>query len=1583
VIYNFSALADGQSISFNPTADILNFDQNIIAAADLRVVQEGASTRVSVLSGTYAGKDILLSGATPFQLATTNVRFADGSALLIGDNSTATGDDAANTLSGGDGRDQLSGFGGNDSLVGGAGDDVLNGGAGADTLNGGPGDDSYIVTAGDVLSDSGGIDTVHTDVSWTLGAEFENLTMTGTASISVQGNNLNNLIVGNDGNNFINPRAGDDTIYGMGGNDSIDMSTGGTDSPGNKYINGGAGIDTVDFDGYAKSALIANLGAGWVVGGGVAGAGSSTIYDVERFIGGSFDDGIVGGAGADYLDGRGGNDTINGDAGNDTLLGGAGNDNIVGGTGNDSVSGGAGSDAFLFDVAPGGANADRITDFSSGVDDLRFDGTAYANGLGPSGGFVAGDERFWAAAGAASGHDGTDRLIYDTSTGNLWFDADGSGSGGAHLVATLQPGAALAATDITVDNGSGTIQGTSGNDSLEGADGPETLDGGAGNDTLAGAGGDDVLLGGDGDDSLDGGSGADSIVGGNGNDTLVGSRLDPDIDTMDGGAGNDSYIIGRDFSTSWSMQPVLRDSGGIDTIVANSGHWTLGAGFENLTLGFDFATDGNAFGQGNELDNVITGFHGWWVSNTLDGGDGNDTLTGGDARDTFLFAAGTGNIGQDSVNGGRSDDLLDFSGARSGVAVDFRSGAAAGGGNGGSGALSFESIEAVYGSRFGDRLIANDGVMHENVRSGEQWFAGPSMQGRGGNDTLMGGAAADTLYGDQEAGESGLSGDDSLVGGGGNDTLSGGAGADRLDGGIGNDSLSGGTGGDSYAFTVAPGTANADTIADFESGQDLIRLDAAVHATLGASGRFGAGDGRFYAGAGATSGHDADDRVIYNTTTGQLSYDADGAGAVASQLIATLQAAPALAATDIAVDNGTPGSAINGTPGNDSLTGTTGGDTIDGGAGNDTINGSAGDDSILGGTGNDSLVGAEGVDTLRGGEGNDTLNGDDSRFGDTDAVAETLDGGLGDDLLIVDHAADTVTDAGGIDTVRAVNIDWTLGAGFENLQLWNAEVETRRNGIGNELANVLDASAGGWGVFLDGRAGGDTILGSARHDTLLGGDGNDSIDGLDGIDNLDGGAGNDTLYGGFGSGDDALTGGSGADRFVLYPSLPDSITDFAGGADKLRLDGTFFADVGPNGNYGASDGRFYAAAGATSGHDADDRLIFDTSTRGVWYDADGSGSGAAMHVATLQPGATLAAGDIEVVNGSAPGNSIGGTEGNDTLTGTDSADRIEGRGGNDLIDARAGDDTLDGGAGIDSMNGGAGNDTYIVTAGDVLSDSGGVDTVFSDASWNLGPEFENLTFTGTAAANAQGNNLANVITGNDANNFINARAGNDTLYGMGGNDSFDMSTGGTSTYGNKYVDGGAGIDTVDFDGYARTGVTANLATGGVTGGGDAGAGSATLVSIERFIGGAFNDRITGSNAANYLDGRGGNDTIDGGLGNDTLIGGAGSDSFVFSTAPSAGNADLVSGFVSGADKLSLDDAAFSAIGAPGEFSAGDARFFSGAGATAGQDASDRLIYNTSTGALYYDADGSGAGASQLVATLQANPAVTATDISVI
>ena len=137
--------------------------------------------------------------------------------------------------------------------------------------------------------------------------------------------------------------------------------------------------------------------------------------------------------------------------------------------------------------------------------------------------------------------------------------------------------------------------------------------------------------------------------------------------------------------------------------------------------------------------------------------------------------------------------------------------------------------------------------------------------------------------------------------------------------------------------------------------------------------------------------------------------------------------------------------------------------------------------------------------------------------------------------------------------------------------------------------------------------------------------------------------------------------------------------------------------------------------------------------------------------------------------------------------------------------------------------------------------------------------------------------------------------------------------------------------------------------------------------------------LYGDAGANALVGTLGRDTIAGKDGNDTLTGRAGADRFVFDTALNgATNVDTIADFTSGSDTLVLSDVIFAGV-PQGELAAGS--FVAGAGATA-QDANDRILYDTATGNVSYDADGSGAGAAVRFATLTGAPTITAADVYV-
>ena len=344
-----------------------------------------------------------------------------------------------------------------------------------------------------------------------------------------------------------------------------------------------------------------------------------------------------------------------------------------------------------------------------------------------------------------------------------------------------------------------------------------------------------------------------TITGTSGDDTLI-SGFD---DTVDGGDGFDTQI----------------GPGGI-----------AGAGIERFILrGYsDIGTDGH----GNELDNIIIDEG---PGNAfLYGNAGNDTLTGGSGVNFFVFQgdpSGSSDVyGHDSADGGDGIDWLLFEGNASPVTVDFRNGTVAGGSPVAAG-VSFANVEIAQGTLLDDVMFAADSGSH--------------LRGYGGNDTLTGGAGDDILVGDIGFDHPTVDpGNDRLLGGGGNDAINGEEGDDWLDGGAGNDALVGADGADSFAFTVAPGAPDADTIGDFDSADDQIVLDQAVYANSGATGPFTGCDARFAANSTGIA-QDCGDRVVYDTSTGELWYDADGNGAGARLLIATLDGAPTLAAADI------------------------------------------------------------------------------------------------------------------------------------------------------------------------------------------------------------------------------------------------------------------------------------------------------------------------------------------------------------------------------------------------------------------------------------------------------------------------------------------------------------------------------------------------------------------------------------------------------------------------------------------------------------------------------------------------------------
>ncbi|NOT72383.1 MAG: calcium-binding protein [Hyphomicrobium sp.] len=339
------------------------------------------------------------------------------------------------------------------------------------------------------------------------------------------------------------------------------------------------------------------------------------------------------------------------------------------------------------------------------------------------------------------------------------------------------------------------------------------------------------------------------------------------------------------------------------------------------------------------------------------------------------------------------------------------------------------------------------------------------------------------------------------------------------------------------------------------------------------------------------------------------------------------------------------------TDGNDTVDGTSGGDVIAAGSGNDSVAGNGGSDTLLGNDGNDTLSGGTGGDILDGGEGNDTASyassvlgvtinllantatggdaaGDqlllienligsaaaDALYGDAgnniltggdgndtlqgNAGGDTMSGGAGNDVYVVESSGDAVveTAGGGINDFVYATVSYTLAAGQE-IEGLSANPQAGTNPInltGNELKQV--------------------IRGNNGVNTILGGDGNDSLYGYGGNDTLESQAGNDALF-----------GGTGVDRFQFRQSQLgaasgiDRIYDFSA-SDYIKID---TASV-------TSQRALFSTEFAlgTSALDASDRVIYDSASGAMWFDADGNGAQAQILFVVIDTKPAVSAADI-------------------------------------------------------------------------------------------------------------------------------------------------------------------------------------------------------------------------------------------------------------------------------------------------------------------------------------------------------------------
>ncbi|MFJ4497967.1 M10 family metallopeptidase C-terminal domain-containing protein [Pseudomonas atacamensis] len=825
----------------------------------------------------------------------------------------------------------------NNVMTGNTGDNILDGGAGADTLIGGLGNDTYVVdNASDVIVESSAsmteIDTVRSSINYSLGANLENIVLTGTANLNANGNTLSNVMTGNSGNNVLNGGAGLDTMIGGNGDDTYYLDQSGELSLIQENASEGSDTLRIYYNSTPLTSVVnlslsnlANVENVWLMGTGG--------YTVQ---GNNLNNYLLGSTSADTLQGGNGDDRLDGAAGADTLIGGSGDDTYVIDNAGDQVEelGSEGRDRVLTNI--GYTLTGNVEDgLLLGTSDLYLVGNGLDNVLtGNSGSNII------------NGQEGADTM--DGGAGNDTYFVDNVGD------VIIENGTSLTEIDTVLSSMSNYTLGTNlENLTLRFADNIN----GTGNAL------NNVITGNAGNNILDGGAGADTLIGGLGNDTYV-------IDNVGDVIVESSTLINE-----------------IDT-VRTSFNYSLGANLENVVL----TGSANLNANGNTLNNVMTGNSG---NNVLNGGAGLDTMIGGAGDDTYyLDQSGELSLIQENASEGTDTLRIYYNATASNNTVNLNPANLShvenvwlmGTGNyivQGNGQdnylLGGAGNDTLQGGAGNDRLDGAVGADTLAGGTGDDTYvidnAGDLIiEGLGeGHDRVLSNIGY-TLTTNVEDGQLLGSSDLYLVGNGLDNVLTGNSGNNIINGQEGADTMDGGAGNDTYFV---------DNVGDviIETGTSLTEIDTVLSslANYTMSANLENMTLRFADNINGTG------NALNNVITGNAGNNVLDGGAGADTLIGGLGNDTYVIdnAGDVIVETSTLGneidtvrSSINYTLGanleNLQLTGSTNllgyGNEL-----NNVLTGNDGNNVLNGGAGNDTLIGGRGVDMLTGGSGADTF----------------------------------------------------------------------------------------------------------------------------------------------------------------------------------------------------------------------------------------------------------------------------------------------------------------------------------------------------------------------------------------------------------------------------------------------------------------------------------------------------------------------------------------------------------------------------------------------------------------------------------